>query len=195
MRKYAVFVVLASLSACQGPDTNATRTAANRASPAPSANRQELYASYCIGVLGVAMNSAGTDRDMGAPGLEASVQDVVSWASAPSGAKSSAATRARLADEHRRLKRLTSYLDATGVFVDLSRPLAVPALQHALETGAQDASQCYATRLHCTMAYSQKLSGPQDGTPTVSAGLASCVANEAACPQAQRCFGSDDLGK
>jgi hypothetical protein len=160
---------------------------------------RENHAAYCMGVLGVSIESMRAAAAAPPMTLDAmfdqaeksgstsvgNTEELLSWARGAAARRHSkqAALRTRLRDAEARVHSYADYIDNRGTMVDLERPQAPPALSVAMKQGAADATQCDATTLHCVFLYSPRF----DATQGVQGKLAACVAQEAACAKAQVC--------
>jgi hypothetical protein len=167
----------------------------------------EYHASYCMGVLGVSINGIRSalanppmtvdaifDRAQAEGAVDvANTEELLSWARSAAARRQSSRVgmKAKLAADQARLNRFASYIDSSGVMVDLDRPQAPPALSVAMKQGAADATQCDATKLRCAFLYSAHFNADQSALPDSDRKLANCVRQEQACPRAQPCLPPD----
>jgi hypothetical protein len=160
----------------------------------------EHHAAYCMGALGVSIESMRAAMAAPPMTVEAmfdqaqrtgsaevgNTEELLSWARSAAARRRTeqAALRTRLRDAEARVRGFADSIDRNGTMVDLDRTQAPPALSAAMKQGAADATQCDATTLHCVFLYSPRFDAAQSGG---QGKLADCVGQEASCARAQAC--------
>jgi len=168
------------------------------------ATDNELYASYCTGVLDEEMAAyqpgekpslEKIEKDLKQNNLDSSPEKLHQWAQELLAIREKSWEHLQAYQEERQNKRqrFGAYLVATGVLTDPKRD-AVLGLTVAMNQGHQDSKQCSATIVRCmdTLPSQHPNEGSSDWQKRLEPYLATC-SNIDPCPRIQRCHKPDSL--